>query len=74
MNQPEANSMVQDGIVNRALYGTQTPSGHDWTLIGLNASSKNRYPELYYILPTAPDLPPLLANSLAGSTPPGIFG
>jgi hypothetical protein len=60
--------MVHDGIVDRAMGGEATTIQHrTWSIAMLNAAFKKKYPELYYILPTAPDLPPLLAYALAQS-------
>lgn len=63
---PNPEAMVRDGIVDKAYGGTaSTGYGQTWTILGLNFSFRNRYPELYAILPFAPDLPPLLAIALA---------
>jgi len=68
MTPPTSDAMVHDGIVDRATGGaSSTEAGQTWTIMGLNFSFRNRYPELYDILPLAPDLPPLLAYALAQS-------
>ncbi len=70
MNKPSPDAMVHDGIVDRALVGRYgSISGRTYTIIALNFSFYNRYPELYYFLPTAPDLPALLAYSLTKTEP-----
>jgi hypothetical protein len=67
---PQPSLMVHDGIVDRAMGGEDTPIQHrTWTIIMLNVGFKKKYPELYYTLPAAPDLPPLLASSLAQGMP-----
>jgi hypothetical protein len=62
---PDSTVMYQDGIVNRAV-GAQEISGSEmnYTIVMLNYNFGKKYPELFYILPAAPDLPPELAYSL----------
>jgi hypothetical protein len=65
---PSPDVMVHDGIVDRAIGGTDsTEYGQKWTILALNFGFRNRYPELYDILPFAPDVPALLTSALASS-------
>ena len=63
---PEPGLMLQDGIVDSARGSTYASNtGLCWSIVYMNVRFKYTYPELYDRLPTAPDLPPLLAHSLA---------
>jgi len=65
MKTPDPTVMFQDGIVNRAVADTLVAgTERSYTIVMLNFNFKVKYPELYYILPIAPDLPPELAYSL----------
>jgi hypothetical protein len=66
MKIPDPSVMFQDGIVNRAV-AAQSVAGSDksYTIVMLNYNFQVKYPELYPMLPAAPDLPPELAYSLS---------
>lgn len=66
MKTPDPTVMYQDGIVNRAVADSLiAETERTWTIVMLNYNFEVKYPELYYILPLAPDLPPELAYSLS---------
>ncbi len=65
LKEADHNWMVQDGVVDRAVGDAVVSGRRIWTILNLNLNFKIKYPELYPILPVAPDLPPLLAASLA---------